>query len=47
MAGWLWFVIGGSHVSDRLSRPHASKHIIREEMSLQEGGEVILIKDNE
>ncbi|XP_051726703.1 PSME3-interacting protein isoform X1 [Ctenopharyngodon idella] len=27
------------HVSDRLSRPHASKHVIREEMSLQDGGE--------
>jgi len=27
------------HVSDRLLRPHASKHIIREKM-LQEGGEV-------
>jgi len=28
---WLWFAIGGSHVSDRLPRPHTSKHIIREE----------------
>jgi len=27
----LWFTIGGSHVSDRLPRPQASKHIIREE----------------
>jgi len=35
------------HVSDRLSRPHASKHIIREEKSLQEEGEVILFKDCE
>jgi len=42
---WLWFAIGGSHVIDRLSRPHASKHIMREEMSLQEGREVILIED--
>jgi len=41
--GWLWFAIGGSPVSDRLPRPHAGKHIIREEMSLQEGGEVIWI----
>jgi len=31
MVGWLWFAIGGSHVSVRLPRPHASKHIIREE----------------
>jgi len=28
---WLWFAIGGSLVSDRLPRPHASKRIIREE----------------
>jgi len=27
----LWFAIGGSHVSDRLTRPHASEDIIREE----------------
>jgi len=39
----LWFAIGGSLVSDRLPRPHATKHIIREEMSLQVGGEDILI----
>jgi len=38
----LWFTIGGSHVSDRLSRPHTSKHIIREEMT---GGKVILIAE--
>jgi len=37
LIGWLWFAIGGSHVSDRLPRPHGCKHIIREEMSLQEG----------
>ena len=30
--GWLWFAIGGSHVSDRLLRPHGIKRIIREEM---------------
>jgi len=35
--GWLWFAIGGSHVSDRLSHPRASNHINRVEMSLQEG----------
>lgn len=29
---WLWFAIGQSHVSDKLPRPRASKHIIREEM---------------
>jgi len=29
-------------VSDRLPRPHASKHVIREVMSLQEGGEFVL-----
>jgi len=38
---WLWWC----HVSDRLPRPHASKHVIREEMSLQD--EVILMKDYE
>jgi len=37
----LWFVIGGSHVSGRLPRPH---HQRREEMALQEGGEVIMAK---
>jgi len=42
MVGWLWFAIGRSHVSGRLSRPRASKRIMREE-----GGEVILIKNNE
>jgi len=26
LIGWLWLAIGGSHVSDRLSRPHGSKH---------------------
>jgi len=31
-------------MSDRISRPHTSKHVIREEMLLQEGGKVILIK---
>jgi len=36
-----------SHVSDRLSRSRAGKQVIREEMLLQEGGEVILIKDYE
>jgi len=44
LIGWLWFAIGRSHVSDRLPRPHTNKHIIREEMSLQEGGEVFSIK---
>jgi len=39
------FAIGRSHVSDRLSHPLASKYIIREEMILRGGGEVILIKD--
>jgi len=38
MIGWFWFAIGGSHVSDRLPRPLASEHIIREE-TLQEGGD--------
>jgi len=38
-------MIGWSHVSERLPRPHASKHIISEEISLQDRGEVILIKD--
>jgi len=41
LIGWLWFAIGGSHVSDRLPRPHYQR---REEM-LQEGGEDILIQD--
>jgi len=35
LIGWLWFAIGGSHVSDRLPRPQTSEHIIREEMSQQ------------
>jgi len=36
---WLWFAIGGSHVSDRLKpRPHASKHIIREERGVAAWG---------
>jgi len=30
LIGWLWFAIGGSHMSDRLPRPHASEHVIRE-----------------
>lgn len=47
LTGWLWFAIGQSHVSDRLSRPCASKRVIGEEMLLQEGKEVILIKDHE
>lgn len=34
-----------SHVSDRLSRPHASNRVIREVMLLQDRGEAILIKD--
>jgi len=34
-------------VSDRLPRPLVSTRIIREEMSLKEGGEVISIKDYE
>jgi len=38
--GWLWFAIGESHVSDRLPRPRASKNVIREEMLLQEGGDL-------
>ena len=29
LIGWLWFAIGGSHVSDRLPRP---RHHGREEM---------------
>jgi len=32
MTAWLWFPIGGSHVSDRLSRPHANIQVIREEL---------------
>jgi len=45
---WLWSAIGGAHLSDRLPRPHASKHIIhREERALQEEGEIFLIKDFE
>jgi len=24
LIGWLWFAIGGSHVSNGLPRPHAS-----------------------
>jgi len=31
LIGWLWFAVGGSHVSDRLSRPD----VIRAEMLLQ------------
>jgi len=41
------FVIGRSHVSDRLSRPHTNKHVIREEEILQEGGEDNVNKDYE
>jgi len=44
---WLWSAIGGSHVSDRLPRPHASRRFIGDEMSLQEGWEIIFIKDYE
>jgi len=29
----MWSAIGGSHVSDRLPRPRASKHVIRDEKS--------------
>ncbi|ROL41520.1 hypothetical protein DPX16_6918 [Anabarilius grahami] len=39
------FVATSSSVSAWLSCPCASKNVIREEMLLQEGGEVILIKD--
>jgi len=39
----LWFCY--CHVSDTLSCPHSSKHVVREEMALQKGEEVILIKD--
>jgi len=42
-----WFAIGGSVVSDRLPRPRASKHIIREEMTQQERLKATLIKDYE
>jgi len=38
LIGWLWFAIGGSHVSDRLPRPHHQRRDA-------EGGEVILIQD--
>ncbi|XDV15821.1 hypothetical protein PO909_015810 [Leuciscus waleckii] len=41
LTGWLWFVIGGSDVIDRLLRPHGSKHIIREER-----GATSLLYDN-
>lgn len=34
LIGLLWFAIGRSHVSDMLSRPHTSKHDIREEMGI-------------
>jgi len=44
MIGWLWFAIGGSRVSDRLPRPWASKHIIREEMSCKREGKLFWIK---
>jgi len=39
---WLWFAIGGSHVSDRLP-----VNVMTEEMSLTEGEEVVLMKDYE
>ncbi len=36
LIGWLWFTVGRSHVTDRLlSSPWASKHAIREEISLK------------
>jgi len=40
MGNWLdgcGLLLLWSHVSDRLSRPHASKHVIREEMMPKEG----------
>jgi len=40
LIGWLWFAIGGSHVSDRLPRPHASNDVAREETSLQKEHEL-------
>jgi len=30
--GWLLFATGRAHSSDRLSRPHASKQVVREEV---------------
>jgi len=46
LIGWLWFAIGRSHVTDRLSRPHSSKHIIRKEKRYRckEKGKIIVLK---
>jgi len=30
--GWLLFATGRAHLSDRLSRPHTSKQVVREEV---------------
>jgi len=40
----VFFFYWWMRVSDRLSRPRVIKHVVGEKMSLQEEGEVILIK---
>jgi len=43
LIGWLWFAIGGSHVSDRRPRPLMPVNKRWDEQ--QERGDIILIKD--
>jgi len=38
LIGWLWFAIGGSHVSDRLLGPQVSTHHLRRDVTARGRG---------